>query len=54
MLRALLAWAHLYIPMAAEVRARAARAAGHWRRRVLQRAFAGWQIESARYVLCHT
>ncbi len=52
LLRALLAWAHLYLPLAAEARLRAARAAHHWRMRLLRGAFASWQVETARCALC--
>jgi hypothetical protein len=36
------------LPMAAEERARAAKAALHWKRRILARALQGWEAEAAR------
>ncbi|KAL6746858.1 hypothetical protein V8C86DRAFT_2930274 [Haematococcus lacustris] len=45
---ALRTWAHTFLPMAAEARARAAWGASHWRRRLLRVALEGWMTEAAR------
>ncbi|GFH20346.1 uncharacterized protein HaLaN_17454, partial [Haematococcus lacustris] len=45
---ALHTWAHTFLPMAAEARARAAWGASHWRRRLLRVALEGWMTEAAR------
>ncbi|KAJ9515284.1 hypothetical protein QJQ45_006547 [Haematococcus lacustris] len=45
---ALHTWAHTFLPMAAEARARAAWGASHWRHRLLRVALEGWMTEAAR------